>query len=199
VADVARHPGTHRRHAYAVPDHSRRAGGRGRRRICHTRSDRNISDLLDVHDDTVRLFHQTLIEFLIRSGSPFFVNRAQGATRLLDFLSDRVAFTSLVQQLKEFCRQNFGDWLLECQELARYSAILPQLYDQLYFSRPTAPLPYYVCGVTVGERDRRLISYLMAGGFADTVASILSLAFMGAAARFRAAGTDPWICLSPAA
>ena len=153
----------------------------------------NISDLLNVHDDTVRLFHQTLIDFLVQRGSPFFVNPAQGAARLLDFLNDRAALVSLGQPLKEFCRENFEDWFLQCQEVAKYAAILPQLYDQLYFSRPTEPLPYYVCGVTVDERDRQLVSYLAAAGFAETVASIISLGFTRATEQFRATGADPWI------
>jgi hypothetical protein len=67
------------------------------------------------------------------------------------------------------------------------------LHDRLYFSWPTEPLPYYVCGVTVGEQDPQLVSYLAAAGFAETVASIISLAFTGATERFRAAGADPWI------
>ncbi|OSI68570.1 toll/interleukin-1 receptor domain-containing protein [Bradyrhizobium canariense] len=152
-----------------------------------------ISDLLNLYDDKLRLFHQTLMEFLVHPGSPFFVNPKQGAERLLHFLNDRSGLKSLSQPLKEFCRQNFDDWLLQCQELARYSETLPQIYDDLFFSRPIEPLPYYVCGVTIRDRDRQLISYLAAGGLAETVASIISLAFVRAADRFRAAGADPWI------
>jgi hypothetical protein len=152
-----------------------------------------ISDLLTVQDDTVRLFHQTLLEFLVHPGAPYFVNPARGIARLLNFLSDRVTFASLIQPQKEFCRRNFEDWLLQCKELAKYSSVLSQLYDQFYFSWPTEPLPYYVAGVTIDERDRQLVTFFVAAGLTETVASIISLAFTRATERFRNSGADPWI------
>ncbi len=152
-----------------------------------------ISDLLSIDDDTIRLFHQTLNEFLVQPGTPYFVNPAQGAARLLDLLTDTAALQALSKPLEAFCLQNFDDWLLQCQELARYAAALPQLYDALYFSKAAEPLPYYVCGVVVSERERVLVSHLAGAGFGETVASIVSLAFTRAREQFRASGALPWL------
>jgi hypothetical protein len=153
----------------------------------------SISDLLNIHDDTVRLFHHSLTEFLSQPGSPFFVNAAQGAMRLLDLIIDETAFAALTEAQQEFCRQNLHDWLMQCRNLQKYAATLSQLYDRFLFSRPTVPLPYYVCGVQVDEQDRQLIAHMVASGLAYTVAEVVGLALTRATERFRNSGASPWI------
>jgi hypothetical protein len=153
----------------------------------------SISDLLNIHDDTMRLFHYSLTEFLSHPGSPFFVNATQGATRLLDLIMDETAFAAFTESQREFCRQNLSDWLMQCRNLQKYATTLPQLYDHCCFSRPTVPIPYYVCGVQVDEQDRQLISHMVASGLAYAVAEVVDLALTRAIERFRNSGASPWM------
>ncbi len=48
-----------------------KAGG-DRAQYATRRAVESISDLLNVHDDEVRLFHQTLVDFLRQPDTPFF-------------------------------------------------------------------------------------------------------------------------------
>ena len=150
-----------------------------------------ISDLLTIHDDKIRLFHQSVIEFLLQPGTPFFVSPSQGAARLLDLLSNEAAIAALAEPLREFCRQNFEDWLRQCDDLKKYAPSLPGIYDKLLFSKP-AELSYLVAGVTIDERDERLLARLATAGFAETVVAIIAAALTSATERLRAAGFTPW-------
>ncbi len=149
--------------------------------------------MLTVDGDSVRLFHQTLMEFLMQASSPYFVNPGQGAARLLSFVGEDAAYARLDPPLKMFCQQNFEDWILQCRDLKDYSFNLTQLYDQFCFSRPTEALPYYVCGVNVSERDRQVVEHLMNTGLAESTVSIIALAFTRATERFRSGGPELWI------
>ena len=149
--------------------------------------------MLTVDGDSVRLFHQTLMEFLMQASSPYFVNPGQGAARLLSLVSEDAAYARLDPPLKMFCQQNFEDWILQCRDLKDYSFNLTQLYDQFCFSRPTEALPYYVCGVNVSERDRQVVEHLMNTGLAESTVSIIALAFTRATERFRSGGPELWI------
>jgi hypothetical protein len=153
----------------------------------------SIADLLNIHNDTVRLFHYSLSEFLSHPGSPFFVNAAQGATCLLDLVIDEAAFAALTESQREFCQQNLYDWLMQCRNLQKYATTLPQPYDHCLFSRPTVPLLYHVGGVEVDEQDRQLIAHMVASGLAYTAAEVVDLALTRATERFRNSGASPWI------
>ncbi len=152
-----------------------------------------ISDLLNLENDRMRLFHQSLVDFLAHPGTRFFINPRQGASRLLGFLANESAFAELSPLIRSFCLENLADWELLSDSLQSHAASIPGIYDRLLFSKSGEGLPYYVCGVTVDEKDKLLIARFAAAGLEQIVAETVSLALTRATERFRASGASPWI------
>jgi hypothetical protein len=153
----------------------------------------SVSDLVITVDDTVCLFHQTLLDFLLEPTTPFFVNASQGAVRLTDLVSQASRRATLKPSLKTFCGRNMGSWLLQASDLNRCASELASAYDELVFSRPAEPVSYYVAGVTIDPADEQLIARLAALHQEEALIEIIKLAFMRAEERFGHSGALPWV------
>jgi len=153
----------------------------------------SIEDLLNLHNDAIRLFHLTLAEFLSQRDTPYFVNAAQGAGKLAGLTLDGERRAELSKPIVEFCAKNLVHWLVQCDDLKPHSAKLAAFYDEVIFSGPARPVFYYVNGVEIEAPAEKLISRLAAAGQAQAVMDVIARAFSRADDRFKNSGALPWI------
>ena len=152
-----------------------------------------IHDLLIIHNDEVRLFHQTLADFFAQPDNPFFVNAAQGASRLAAFATTIKNLAALPAPIQEFCGRQIFDWLIQANDAGASADSLAGFYDYLYFSKPPGPVSYYITEVRIEDDDAKLIAKLVAGEKADAVLAVIALALHRADDRFRNSGARPWM------
>lgn len=153
----------------------------------------NIEDLLNLHNDAIRLFHLTLAEFLSQRDTPYFVNAARGAGKLAGLTLDGGQRAELSEPNVKFCARNLVHWLLQCDDLQQHSAKLAAFYDEVILSGPARPASYYVNGVEIEASEEKLISRLAAAGQAQAVMDVIGRAFFHADDRFKNSGALPWI------
>ena len=152
-----------------------------------------IHDLLAVHNDEVRLFHQTLTDFFAQPDNPYFANAAQGASRLAVFATTIKNLAALPVPIQEFCGRQIIDWLLQAGDAGASAESLAGFYDYLYFSKPPGPVSYYITEVRIEDDDVKLIAKLVAAGKSDALLAVVALAMHRADDRFRNSGARPWM------
>jgi hypothetical protein len=152
-----------------------------------------VSDFMTVHDDAVRPFHQTFLEFLQTRTSPYFVNAEQGAQKLIELVAEPRCFDLLKPAVKDFCKTNFVRWFAQAPNPAATPNALVGLCDRFWFTRPTPPVSYRVDGVEIAAVDARLVRHFAERGAAGEVIAVVAKALARALERFRQSGVDAWV------
>jgi hypothetical protein len=145
-----------------------------------------LSDLLQIHGDALRLFHQTFATFLADRRNPNFIDARGGAERLADLaLADGL---SLDATLRAFCDRCLRIWIANSRDPARYESALRRIYQPLFaqdfelYATPSKP--------DLAD-DFALIDAFTAIGRSDCLAGIVELAMETAQRRSLAAGPTP--------
>jgi hypothetical protein len=90
-----------------------------------------LADLLQIHDDAVRLFHQTFAAFLVDRRNPFFVESRGGAERLADFAVAEES-VRLDVKLRHVCDQCLRAWIVGSSDPGRYEGVLRRAYEPVF-------------------------------------------------------------------
>ena len=151
-----------------------------------------IEDLLVGYDDTIRLFHLTIGEFLLQKNTPFFVSSVEGAIRLADLTLDADQRRTFGPTLLAFCTRHLISWLLQCSDMRAFATRLVSFYDES-LSQREGPAAYSLSMVKIGPLEEKLVAHLAAVGQAQTVLDIIALAFAHAERRFNESGAEKWV------
>jgi hypothetical protein len=92
----------------------------------------HITDLLQIHGDDVRLFHQTFADFLVDRSHPFFADPTLGAARLADLTLIEEKRASLTDDQRAFCDGSVRPWISSSRNPVLYGGRLGEVYGRAF-------------------------------------------------------------------
>ena len=145
-----------------------------------------LSDLLQIHGDAVRLFHQTFATFLADRRSPYQIDARGGAERLADLALS--AGSSLEATMRAACDRCLRTWIANSRDPARYETALRRIYEPLFAQEFEL---YATPNKSDLADDFALIDAFTAIGRSDCLADVVELAMETAQRRSLSAGPTP--------